>query len=468
MQSMKYKLTILLSGLLLLLASNNHCVAQKAKDEERLTRMLFIFDASNSMNGVWEKKQKITVARGLLNQAMDSLDNAENVQLALRVYGHQKDYTTGQDCDDTKLLVPFGPKRGKQIKTELNRLRPKGTTPIAATLEKAANDFPRCPTKECRNVIVLITDGIEECNGDPCAVSLALQRKGIILKPFVIGIGLDVEFRESFECIGTVYNASNEKSFGTALNAVISQALNTTTAQVNLLDESDAPTETNVNMAFYDQFSGELLYDFVHTMNSRGRPDTLILNPVNKYRIVAQTIPPRSVDSAEITPGKHTIIGISCPQGELEFKMLGAGPETERLNTIVREKDKHQTLNVQSFTEKTKYITGVYDLEILTLPRTYINDVEIKQSHTTTIEIPQPGVATFSKQTYGYGSVYVVQKNELILVATLDEKKERQTLVLQPGEYVAVFRPKAARQSVFTIKQDFRVISGASVAVRLN
>ncbi len=443
-------------------------LAQKPAKEDKLTRILFIFDASNSMNGVWEKQQKITVARTLLSQAMDSLNDAPNVQLAMRVYGHEKDYTTGQDCDDTKLIVPFGPRRGETIKRELNKLRPKGTTPIAATLEKAANDFPRCPRSECRNVIILITDGIEECNGDPCAVSLALQRKGIILKPFVIGIGLDVEFRESFECVGTVYNASNEKSFGTALNAVISQALNTTTAQVNLLDVNDAPTETNTNMSFYDHFSGELLYNFVHTMNSRGYPDTLNIDPVNTYRVVAHTIPPRSADSAVITPGKHTIIGISCPQGELEFKMQGAGPEADELLTIVREKDQPKTLHVQAFKEKTKYIIGNYDLEILTLPRTYIDDVEIKQSHTTTIEIPQPGVATFSKQGHGYGSVYFIRKNELELVARLDEKKERQSLILQPGEYVAVFRPKAARQSVFTVKQNFRVVSGASIAVKLN
>ena len=97
-----------------------------------------------------------------------------------------------QDCDDTKLEVPFAQGNGEQIRNVLSNITPKGTTPIARSLEKAANDFPECAN--CRNVIILITDGIEACDEDPCAVSRALQQKGIILKPFVIGIGLDKEF----------------------------------------------------------------------------------------------------------------------------------------------------------------------------------------------------------------------------------------------------------------------------------
>ena len=148
--------------------------------------------------------------------------------------------------------------------------------------------------------------------------------------------------------------------------------------------------------------------------------------------------------------------------------MQGVNPENNDLSVIVREAGKMQTLNIQLFSETQKYIIGKYDLEILTMPRTYIEDVDISQSHTTTIEIPQPGIATFSKLGYGYGSVYVVKNNQLQLVATLDLMKERETLTLQPGEYVAVFRPKQARESIFTVEKRFKVTSGASVAVKFN
>jgi Ca-activated chloride channel family protein len=440
----------------------------RSQDNTPLTRILFIFDASNSMNGVWEKQPKINVATKLLSAALDSLENIDNLQLALRVYGHEKNYLHGQDCDDTQLMVPFAGRNTTKIKAALRKLKPKGTTPIAATLEKAADDFPRCTSGNCRNIIILITDGIEECGGYPCAVSLALQRRNIVLKPFIIGVGLDVEFREEYECVGSFYDASEQEKFKSVLGIVISQALNNTTAQVNLLDQAGNATETNVNMTFYDQHSGQTLHNFVHTMNNKGNPDTLMIDPVYTYRVVAHTIPTRSKDSVTITPGKHTVIGIPTPQGDLEFNMRGVNPENNKLPVIVRKAGDMQTLNVQQFSEVQRYIVGRYDLEILTLPRTYINDVEITQSHTTTIEIPQPGIATFSKLGYGYGTVYQVKDNEQHLVATLSEKKERETLSLQPGEYIAVFRPKQARESIFTVEKKFRVTSGASVAVKLN
>ncbi|MBK9638483.1 MAG: hypothetical protein IPO63_11975 [Bacteroidetes bacterium] len=50
----------------------------------------------------------------------------------------------------------------------MEEISPSGTTPIARSLEECGGDFPK---SQARNIIILITDGIEECNGDPCAVS---------------------------------------------------------------------------------------------------------------------------------------------------------------------------------------------------------------------------------------------------------------------------------------------------------
>ena len=112
--------------------------------------------------------------------------------MALRMYGHQSPVPP-QDCNDTKLEVPFAEGNASKIRQELRYVVPKGTTPIAHSLEMGGGDFPP-DCDNCRNIIILITDGVEACDGDACAVSLELQRKGIILKPFVIGIGIDENF----------------------------------------------------------------------------------------------------------------------------------------------------------------------------------------------------------------------------------------------------------------------------------
>jgi len=137
------------------------------------SRILFIFDASYSMAGAWEGEPRINVARRVLVEMVDSLAQLNNVEMALRVYGHQSPVPP-QDCSDTKLEVPFAPNNAARIKQKIRFLSPKGTTPIAHSLELAAYDFPDC--NNCRNIIILITDGVEACDGDPCAVSLEIGR----------------------------------------------------------------------------------------------------------------------------------------------------------------------------------------------------------------------------------------------------------------------------------------------------
>ena len=202
-----------------------------------LNRILFIFDASQSMLGRWQSDTKFNYAKRIMSELLDSLATVQNIELALRVYGHQHQFPP-QECNDTKLEVPFGMGNSSKIKSKLRSIDPRGTTPLAYSLEQSAKDFPPCAN--CRNIVILITDGIEECNGDPCAVSRMLLKNGIILKPFIIGIGHD--FNTAFNCVGTYFDATSERDFKKALNVVISQALNSTTMQVNLLDEAGKPT----------------------------------------------------------------------------------------------------------------------------------------------------------------------------------------------------------------------------------
>lgn len=86
------------------------------------------------------------------------------------------------------------------------------------------------------------------------------------------------------------------------LKVVIDQALNSTTTQLLLLTD-DTATGTDVPVTFYDQRTGEDRYDFVHTMNLRGEPDTLNIDPVFTYRIVAHTVPPSVKENVTIEPG---------------------------------------------------------------------------------------------------------------------------------------------------------------------
>lgn len=435
---------------------------QKMKTVKEKTRILFIFDASQSMNGRWEKSTKMNVARDFLIEMIDSLELESNVEMALRVYGHQSSFPP-QDCEDTRLEVPFSYDNAGVIRQTLRYLNARGTTPIAYAISKAATDFPE--SKELvRNIVILITDGVEACDGDPCAVSKELQKKGIILEPFIIGIGLNKKYKKSFECVGEFLEVNKERNFGGTLNYVISQVLDKTSMQVNLLDENDKPTESNVPMTFYNHMTGKLRYQYMHTMNSMGLPDTLFLDPLIPYDITVHTLPKLHVDSVRIEPGKHSIVGFRAVQGKLRITSQRTSL-LKNLSCIVK-KDT-ETINVQAIDYSQKYLIGNYNLELLTLPRIKIDDVQIKPSETTVIDIPRPGLVTIFKPTYGPCDLFIKIDGKMEWVCALDSRELRKTLTLQPGNYHLVFRSKTVRLSHYTKKRSFIITSGSSMAVRL-
>ncbi|RLD80527.1 MAG: von willebrand factor type a [Bacteroidetes bacterium] len=455
---MKYFIRTILFILFLSLAKDTN--AQYKKDV-KTTRILFIFDASNSMNGKWDSGKKIDIARKILIKLVDSLDKLENTQLALRVYGHQYAFPP-QVCTDSKLEVPFANENISKIKETLNNIIPKGTTPIAYSLEQSANDFP--PRKNVRNVIVLITDGIEACDGDPCAIALALQSKNITLKPYIIGIGLDVEIKKAFECVGKFYDAQNEEEFEDMLEVVVKQTFNKTSAQINLLDITKKPTETNVNLSFYDKNSEKVLFNAIHTMNENNEPDIIYLDPKIDYKIVVHTIPKTIIDNITIIPNKHNIISAPAPQGYLLVKQE-KGNKYDETKLIVRQVGKKETLYAQEFGKSEKYLVGTYDIELLTLPRIYKNNIKITQSKTTTIKILQPGLVNFNMPAKGFGSLYVIRNTKQVWVCNLNGVT-REVYTLQPGNYRVVWRTTSAKKMDLSKIKDFKVVSGRSVVVK--
>lgn len=435
-------------------------VSHFAQANVEKVRILFIFDASNSMNAQWQKTSKIKVARNLLLQTLDSLEKIDNVELALRVYGHQVKILPGQqDCSDTKLEVPFASSHTNvvRMKDKLRGVECKGTTPIALSLEQAGNmDFPPCDN--CRNVIILITDGIEACDGDPCAVAKALHSKGIKLKPFIIGVGLDTSYLGQFQCVGEFLSADTEDSFKSVLGYVISQAVNNTTVQVHLKDINGKPLETDVTMSFYDQKSGALVDNFMHTMNAKRVPDTISLNPLPTYHMVVNTIPPVELKDIKLKPGTHNIIEIDAPQGYLDVRVQGS-TNTSDIKCIIRKDGEMRTIYAQDLNTRQKLIVGKYDLEILTLPRLYMDDVSIKQGIATKIAVPQNGYLTIRKRN-GPCQIFVLRDGKQEWVCNVGDSFTPQTVALLPGKYLVVFRAENSLSTANTIQKKINIAPG--------
>lgn len=429
------------------------------------TRILFVLDASGSMMNNWNNTNRFRVSKAVISNLVDSLQKIPNLEMGLRVFGSMSPLNAN-DCKDTRLEAPIRANNAQNIKNRLNNLKCNGITPIAYSLEQCANDFINT-SGNYRNIVILITDGIESCDGNACEVSKKLQAKGIFLQPFIIGLGLTPEAAKTFECVGRYEDSQDEITFKKSLKSIMNTVLTSSTSQINLLDENGKATESNVAISLYDNSAGILRYQFMHTLNARGNPDTLQLDPINKYDIIVHTTPPVYKKGVEISPNQHTIIPIKAAQGELILQVDGLSTYKD-LQTVIRSKNSNEIVDLISLNQKKKYLTGEYDLEILTYPRINIEGLQIKQSELTSVKIPAPGLLTIlnTNAIPVLGSIYQVKGQDLIWVCDINGNTTTESILLQPGTYRFVYRNKGSKKSMTTRDELFKISSGSSYSIR--
>src|SRR5690554_7632 len=432
--------------------------------QEEKTRILFILDASNSMNKKWGAESRFITAKKILSNSVDSLRGVPNLEIGLRVYGHQSPITaTYQDCEDTKLEVPFGENNHQLILNKIKTIRAKGTTPIARSLEQAAGDFP---DREARNIIILITDGVEACDDEPCIIADKLRAKGITISPFVIGLGLDMSYLKHFDCFGNYKSALDVVAFEIVLKDVVNKALVNTSVQINLNNIQGRPTETDVTLFLYQAGTKNLKYTFTHTINDKGFPDTVIIDPDINYDLYVKTLPSVEKKNISIQKNTHNIIEVDAPQGTLKVDFRQP-TRYDYIEVRVMQKDKTKTLNHQKFNEIQKYIVGEYDIEIFTLPRRY-QSVKVDQSRLTTISLDAPGIFKSTSFRPVTGQIFeIVGKNEFEWVCDLNDKSTSNEFILLPGKYKLVYRQMDLKETNYTRTREFNIYSNKTVTLNL-
>ncbi len=216
---MKKKLIILLCAAIAFLSANfltPDVAAQKADG------LYIIFDASGSMMGLLsDRSRKIDAAKSAVENFLAR--DFRGYEIALRVYGHRRK----EDCADSELLIPFGPseKVAPALKSAINRINAVGRTPITYSLEQALKDFG-----DRAGEIILISDGIESCEADPCALVREWKNRNVKIRVHVVGLGLEEKERAALRCIseaaGTEYrDASSTATLAEELGRIQSKPI---------------------------------------------------------------------------------------------------------------------------------------------------------------------------------------------------------------------------------------------------
>ncbi|MBW2605938.1 MAG: VWA domain-containing protein, partial [Deltaproteobacteria bacterium] len=179
--------------------------------------LMFILDASGSMWGQVQGKAKITIAKEVLTDLIGNL--SDDAVVGLVAYGHRRK----GDCKDVQELVPLSPiDKNKLIKT-IQGLSPKGKTPISRSVRMTAE---RIKHLEDETTIILVSDGKETCDPDPCGLVKELKADGIKFVMHVIGFDVTEEEQEQLECMakaggGRYYTAGNAGEFLAAAREVV-------------------------------------------------------------------------------------------------------------------------------------------------------------------------------------------------------------------------------------------------------
>ncbi len=452
------RFTVFICGAFIYLsASAQEKIEQKLPEK---TRILFVLDGSGSMNAQWGNAQsRMDVAKEILTNLVDSLRINPKVELALRIYGHRYSRQSN-NCNDSQLEVPFGIKNHNAIISKIKDITPKGVTPITYSLLQAAKDFPA--NAGYRNIVILITDGVESCGGDPCQASTELQKKGVFLRPFIIGLG--VPGGKALDCVGKFIDSENANSFNKILNQAIETTFAITTVSVELLNGENKPVESNINISFLNSMTGTAAYEFVHYIDPSGKPDSVQIDPVLSYDIVVNTLPPVIRKKVNITNGKHNVITIPAPQGTLIVKPEGKG---NPFAVVVHQIGKSEILNQQNSNYPFRYLQGQYEVETLTLPRRIFH-ISLEADKTITITLPSTGAVNINTLVVGYGSVFeILETGESKWVCTLDETKSRHFFNLLPGTYKIAFRARRSTGSKYTAVKNFEVTAGQTLNVRM-
>lgn len=184
-----------------------------------------ILDASGSMNArLPSGDSRLAAAKNAVSQVVAGLP--KDTTLAFRAYGHQSPREK-HDCSDTQLLVPFGAVAdiGAKVDAGSRALAARGYTPITRVLELAAKDFISAG-KKGEKAIVLVSDGKETCDGDPCATAAALAAADALLSIHAIGFEVDLAAKKQLQCIarvarGTYADAGDAAQLAAALRQAV-------------------------------------------------------------------------------------------------------------------------------------------------------------------------------------------------------------------------------------------------------
>lgn len=223
------------------------------------SNVMVIFDASGSMKRSAGAESRMSAAKRAVSDTLAAMPTS--VRTGLIAFGHRR----AKDCSDIEVLSPIGADDAQTQARMVQSFEAIGETPIAGALDRAGQAMRAFRNQT--NTVVLVTDGIEECRGDPCAAAARLKKLGMDIKVHVVGFALQPGQSSKLQCVV-------EETGGRYFDAADAAALGTTLAQVKQIVTESAPPapapppEPQNKIVFTEDFDGtDLSHDHWDVIN---------------------------------------------------------------------------------------------------------------------------------------------------------------------------------------------------------
>ncbi|GJM34213.1 MAG: hypothetical protein DHS20C18_32140 [Saprospiraceae bacterium] len=463
--------TIIMKRLVILFCTFCIIFQLNAQDQQTPSPIIFIYDASGSMWGQIDGKTKMQIATDVLSTSVNNLP--ENQKIGLVAYGHREK----GDCKDVEFLVDVATGTRSQINQSLTKIKPLGKTPLAYS---ATQVIGKLRDAKMKATVILVTDGIESCDGDICEVVKAAKAEGIDFRMHIIGFGLKAGETEQLKCAaeagdGKYYDAADAGGLGDVLNEA-------TTATVD---------EPAANFSVYATKNGKAVDAYVRAFKPGTKASinglrtygdtTLMYLPPGNYDLEARALENSDVagitiPNVKIVADQITHQNISFDGGKISVITLNNGEGWDAVVKIFAKGNAKSVAGGRTYGKVDEYEVnpGVYDVEVAALiiegvatSHKYEN-VEVKANGNTEVKhnfksgIAMIGAKSASglvdavvkvievntKKNVASGRTYTRETNnpkkftlnpgtyEVTLVALGDHKgkKETYTLVVKAGE----------------------------------
>ncbi|OYD06322.1 vWA domain-containing protein [Paludifilum halophilum] len=176
-----------------------------------------LLDASGSMEAQVNGGQKMDVAKEAVETFVSNFPKEANVSLI--VYGH-KGSNSEEDkqlsCSKIEEIYPLSTYDESTFSKAIKQVDATGWTPLADAIKKSGETLKDNSDKNSKNVVYIVSDGLETCGGNPAKEAEALQKDGISATVNIVGFDVNNTeqraLKEVAEAGGGTFTSASSKS----------------------------------------------------------------------------------------------------------------------------------------------------------------------------------------------------------------------------------------------------------------